>query len=173
MTLVLLIANSGHTQSGDPYVDDVKHYLTINGMEAQYSVAIDQMFVMLKQQYKDAGVLEETWAELEAKKPDALEDVKGMMVSAYRGYFDREDIQNLIVFFESEATKQRAADPTQLTEAQKEYLSNFFNSKTGAKLIASQESLTNMVGEISQVWSGTMYQNMVNALKERGYVLPD
>ena len=166
---LLLTGMIAVAQSGDPYVDDVKHYLKINGMEAQYSNAIDQMFAMLKQQYDGRGVLAETWQELEAKKPEALEDINGMMVSAYRGYFSHTDIKNLIAFFESEAQQQRMADPSQLTSAQKEQLAAFFNSKTGEKLIASQESLTNMVGEISQVWSGTLYQNMTNALKERGY----
>ena len=137
----LLLSMIAFSQSGDPYVDDVKYYLAVNGMEAQYSNAIDQMFVMLKEQYKDKGVLEETWQELEAKKTDALEDVKGMMVSAYRGYFTHTDIKNLIAFFESDAQRQRVADPSQLTQAHKEYLAAFFNSKTGEKLIASQESL--------------------------------
>ncbi len=156
----------------DPFVEDTKHYLAINGTEAHYSEAVDQMFELLRKQYATNKVPESVWEELQKEKPGALEDLKSMMVSAYRAYFSHDDIKKIIEVFESPAGRQTVKDATKLTEDQKVYINNFYNSDTGQKVIAAQEDLNRVALEISEVWSGSLYKSMVAKLKRKGYEMP-
>lgn len=159
------------TAQTDPYIENVKHYLTINGTQTQYEGAIDAMFVMLKKRFKDYKIPEKIWQELESKKEKNIDDIKSILVSAYRAYFSLDDIKNMIVFYESTAVKQMLADKTKLTDTQRQQIVNFYNSDTGLKMIDSREGLAKIEGEISQQWSGELYKSVVNALAVKGYSL--
>ncbi|MGH1388371.1 MAG: DUF2059 domain-containing protein, partial [Kordia sp.] len=81
------------------------------------------------------------------------------------------DIKNMTVFYESTAVKQMRADKTKLTDTQRQQIMNFYDSETGAKMIASREGLTKIEGEISQQWSGDLYKSVLSKLAEKGYSL--
>lgn len=155
----------------DPYIENVKHYLTINGTQQQYENAIDAMFVMLKKQFKEYKISESIWNELESEKQQQVEDVKAILVSAYKAYFTLNDVKKMTVFYESSAMKQMMTDSSKLTETQRAQIANFYNSETGQKMIASKEGLAQVEGEISMQWSGALYKNVLNKLAEKGYSL--
>ncbi|QHI36448.1 hypothetical protein IMCC3317_18110 [Kordia antarctica] len=155
----------------DPYVETVKQYLTINGTQEQYEGAIDAMFTMLKKHFKDAKVSEADWSELQSDKKKQVEDVKSILVSAYKAYFTLNDIKNMTVFYESAAAKQMKKDASKLTNVQRQQIGNFYDSETGQKMIASKDGLAKIEGEISMQWSGELYKSVLNKLLEKGYSL--
>ena len=159
------------TAQTDTYVENVKHYLTINGTQQQYESAIDAMYVMLKKQFKEYKIPNTIWEELESKKAQQVDDVKAVLVSAYKAYFTGKDIQNMIVFYESAAGKQLVADASRLTPVQRAQIGNFYDSETGQKMIASRDGLAQIEGEISIQWSGELYKSVLNKLAEKGYSL--
>jgi len=154
-----------------PYIDSVKNYLTINGTQEQYEGAINSMFDMLKNRFKDYKIPEAIWKELENDKKKHVDDLKSILVSAYKAYFTLNDIKNMTVFYESTAVKQMRSDKTKLSDTQRQQIVNFYDSETGIKMIASREGLTKVEGEISQQWSGDLYKSVLSKLAEKGYVL--
>ncbi len=155
----------------DPYIESVKHYLTINGTQEQYENAIDGMFTMLKKQFKAYEVSDAIWTALESSKKQQVEEVKAVLVSAYKAYFTLNDIKNMTVFYESAAAKQLLADASKLTDIQRQQIGNFYDSETGQKMIASKDGLAQIEGEISMQWSGELYKSVINKLAEKGYSL--
>lgn len=151
------------------YHEDVVRYLEINGTAQQYGGAVDQMFVMLKQQYMNNNVPEKVWEELINEKANALTDVKSLLVSAYRSNFSHESIKELISFYESDTGKQVVADITQLTDVQKIELNSFYNTEVGKKVQRQSESLKMMVSEVSELWSRDLYKQTVEKLEAKGY----
>lgn len=169
---VLFICGFQHAiAQADPYVENVKHYLSINGTQQQYEGAIDGMFTMLKKQFKDYKIPETVWKELEGIKGKQVEEVKAILVSAYKAYFTLNDIKQMTVFYESAAAKQMLTDATKLTDIQRQQIGNFYDSKTGQKMIASKDGLAKIEGEISMQWSGELYKSVINKLAEKGYSL--
>ncbi|MBC8755914.1 hypothetical protein H2O64_14645 [Kordia sp. YSTF-M3] len=155
----------------DPYIENVKHYLTINGTQEQYEGAVDAMFVMLKKQFKDYKVSDAIWKELESAKKPQVEEVKAVLVSAYKAYFTMNDIKNMTVFYESTAAKLMLADPSKLTATHRQQIGNFYDSETGQKMIVSKDGLAKIEGEISMQWSGEFYKSVIHKLAEKGYSL--
>ncbi len=151
------------------FTSSINHYININGTSEQYSDAIDQLFVMLKQQYVSQNVAATTWTELEGEKQNSLNQIKVMLASAYRSHFDHEDINNLIDFYESPAGRQYKVDPVQLSEEQKDQITLFYQSETGKKLKQQSVSLNEMVGQISQSWSTQLYLSMKEKLAAKGH----
>ncbi|WP_298514170.1 hypothetical protein [uncultured Kordia sp.] len=170
VTFLFICAQTSMAQT-DPYIDSVKKYLTINGTQEQYEGAINSMFDMLKNRFKDYKIPEAIWNELEGDKKKHVEDVKAILVSAYKAYFTLNDIKNMIVFYESDAVKQMRADKAKLTDTQRQQIVNFYDSDTGLKMIASRDGLAKIEGEISQQWSGDLYKSVLNKLAEKGYSL--
>lgn len=159
------------TVAQTPYIDSVKQYLTINGTQQQYEGAIDAMFSMLKNRFKEYKISETIWTALENDKQKYVEDIKSVLVSAYKAYFTLNDIKNMTVFYESTAVKQMRSDKTKLTDTQRQQIMNFYDSETGLKMIASRDGLAKIEGEISQQWSGDLYKSVLSKLAEKGYSL--
>lgn len=153
------------------YIDNVKHYLSINGTQQQYEGAIDGMFEMLRKQFKDYKIPEAIWKELEGVKGKQVDDIKLILVSAYKAYFSLKDIKEMIVFYESGAAKQMLKDAAKLTDVQHQQIGNFYDSAVGQKMIASKDGLAKLEGEISMQWSGELYKNIIGKLAEKGYSL--
>lgn len=155
----------------DPYIENVKHYLTINGTQQQYENAIDGMYVMLKKQFAKYKVSDADWKDLQSTKKQQVDDVKAILVSAYKAYFTLNDIKNMTVFYESAAAKQMMIDASKLTDIQRQQIGNFYDSETGHKMSASKDGLAKIEGEISMQWSGDIYKSVINKLAEKGYSL--
>ncbi|GAA4107918.1 hypothetical protein GCM10022393_03540 [Aquimarina addita] len=166
LTFILTSVIYGQQRS---YHEDAIKYLEINGTEQQYEGAVDQMFVMLQQQYQDRNVPDSVWDELKNQKEDAIINIKSLLVSAYRSNFSQDDIRQLITFYESETGSQVVADITQLTDAQKAELNAFYNSEVGKKVQNQSETLTMMVSEVSELWSRSLYEQTIEKLTGKGY----
>ena len=171
ITALLMLGLQFSFAQTDPYIDTVKHYLSINGTQQQYEGAIDSMFEMLRKQFKDYKIPEAVWKELEGVKGKQVEEIKSILVSAYKAYFSSNDIKNMTVFYESAAAKQMLQDATKLTDVQRQQIGNFYDSATGQKMIASRDGLAKLEGEISMQWSGELYKSVLSKLAEKGYSL--
>jgi len=169
-TFFTLLLSSVNAQQ-KTFTESINEYININGTEEQYSDAIDQLFVMLKQQYASSNVPEYVWEELKTKKTRALYQIKIMLASAYRSHFEHDNIKDLINFYNSSAGKQYKIDPTALSEKQKDEITLFYQSPTGKVLNQQAESLNLMCAEISESWSRSLYMEMKDELAAKGYLL--
>jgi len=145
--------------------------LKANGIEAQYKRAIDQLFVMLKQQFANKNVPNSVWEDLEVIKPIALENVKIRMVQAYRAHYNNEDINQMLSFYLSDEGKKMLTDSANLTDDERKVIKDFCHTTTGQKIMESQASLTKMVGEISETWSSELYHQQIEKLAQKGFTL--
>lgn len=154
------------------FQEEVLNYFQLNGTEKQYDTAIDQMFVLLKNQYGNQQVPENVWKDLQKEKSIMLQDIKERLVPAYQVNFTKNDIQELIVFYSSETGKQLVNDPTGLSETQKTKYSDFLNSTIGQKVRSQGSRIGQMVTEVSETWSRSLYENIVEKLGAKGYRHP-
>lgn len=163
------MATPGFSQVDD-YSEDVKKCIKSNGTLSYYEGVIDQMFVMLEKQFANQNVPKTTWEEVKTIKVDAMKELAQMMVSAYRGHFSHEDVKNMNSLYNSKAGKNMFK-PEQLTEGDKVVLSEFYKSDTGQKVLGSQESITESMSKISEMWSGDLYKSVIDKLSEKGFNL--
>ena len=169
--LVGFLSFSTIAQKERNFTESINYYLSINGTEDQYKNAIDQLFVMLKQQYADKNIGENVWEELQAGNENSLNQIKVMLASAYRSHFDHEDLKNMIEFYESPAGRQLIVDPTAMNQDQKDKMTLFYGTPTGVKINEQKQSLHEMVAQISESWSSQLYLNMKEKLAVKGYEL--
>ncbi|EAQ38433.3 hypothetical protein MED134_03939 [Dokdonia sp. MED134] len=170
LLLAIFFISSLTIQAQDTsYHEDVLAYFKVNGTEAQYSNATDGLFDLLKKQYESQNVPETVWTELKAETPKQVERILNMLVSAYRGSYSQEDIQNMLAFYETGTGRQLLADRTALSYEQQKEASVFYNTPTGQKILMVEPDIAQNVGEISQIWSRDLYRSMVDKLAEKGY----
>lgn len=165
--LVITVASAQETS----YADDAMKYLELNGTTKQYDEAVDQLFVMLKQQYSAANIPSTIWTDFEAQKPKELHKIKSLLVSAYRSSFSQEELKEMIAFYDTPAGRQLVADPTAMTDAQKDAFTLFGQTPTGQRIEQQQETLSRMVSEVSELWSRDLYKDITAQLKSKGYEL--
>lgn len=171
LTLSFLSISCTSAQKDD-FAKDTKHYLSINGTRDHYEAAVDQLMSLLKQQYATQNVGDEVWTELSKQKDIAVNDIQGQLVEAYRGHFTHNDIKAMNIFYESDTGKQLGKDISGLTEQDKKNLNAFNQSDTGEKIAASQESLSSVMMQITEKWSGDLYKKMTAKLAEKGFSAP-
>ncbi|WP_299767659.1 DUF2059 domain-containing protein [uncultured Dokdonia sp.] len=172
LLFVLFFLSSLHFNAQEStYHGDVLRYLTMNGTANQYSAAIDQLFELLGKQYKDQNVSSDVWSELKKETTPELNKILNMLVSAYRGTYEHDDIKNMIAFYETPTGKQLLADKTALDYEQQKQASVFYNSPTGQKILTSEQQIARRVGEVSEIWSRDLYRGLVDKLAEKGYVM--
>ncbi len=146
-------------------------YLQVNGTSNQYEGAIDQLFALLKDQYAKKSIPESTWSGL---RTDASEDVNrilNMLVSAYRGNYEKHDLVNMLAFYETATGKQLLVDRTSLNKEQRQKAADFYNSATGQKILISEQAVAKSVAEVSEIWSRDLYRNITDKLAEKGFTL--
>ena len=146
-------------------------YLQTNGTAVQYEGAIDQLFGLLKQQYAGKNISEATWAGLRTDSSGEVNRVLNMLVSAYRGTYEKEDLVNMLAFYDTGAGKQLLEDRTKLNKEQREEAAGFYNSPTGQKILSSEQFVSSRVSEVSELWSRDLYRNVTDKLAEKGFIL--
>lgn len=172
LSVCLIITTTVFTHAQvDPYSESVKECLKNNGTYSYYEGVVDQMFTMLKEQYKKQNVPEAVWTELLNSKPDVLNELGQMIVSAYRAHFSHDDVKNMNALYSTQAGKNMIANPKALTEKDNAVLNEFYTSETGQKILASQDSINKLMLEITEVWSGDLYKSMIAKLSDKGYYL--
>lgn len=167
--IALAISTTGFSQV-DAYSEAVKKCIESNGTLSYYEGVVGEMFVMLEKQFESQNVPESTWKEVKIVKTDAMKELAQMMVSAYRGHFSHEEVKNMNILYSSKAGKNMFK-PEKLTEGDKVILSEFYKSDTGQKVLGSQESITDSMSKISEIWSGDLYRSVIDKLSEKGFNL--
>ena len=94
----------------DPdYSKTLKEMFEVSGTEDSYKTMITQMFTVFKQQYPD--VKPELWSELEGEfLSTSLNDLVVMLVPVYQKYMTKEDLEEIIVFYQTPTGKKFAAN---------------------------------------------------------------
>ena len=142
-----------------------------NGVHKYYANVVDEMFTMLKQQYASKNVPEAVWKDMESVKKLEMDELSQMLVSAYRGYLSHKDVQELNAMYYTEAGKTMIFDSQNLTDEHRRELSGFYNTETGQTLLAAQPEIDKLMSKISELWSSSMYRNVVKRLADRGFTL--
>ena len=171
--LALVVTSMSFAQDAvvDEYSEDVKLCLKNNGTYNYYDGVVESMFTHLKQQFESQNVPNEVWTELEAIKPDTLDELGQMVVSAYRGHFTHEDVKNMNALYKTTAGKKMINTETALTEGDKVALNEFYKSETGQKIVGSQDSMNASMMQITEMWSADLYKSVLAKLSEKGFNL--
>ncbi len=170
--LIGLLSITGFSQQRS-YHEDAFRYFELNGTTQQYDRALDQLFVMLQQQYATVQVPEATWSIVQEEiKTEAIQTIKSALVPVYQDHFSRKELRKMIDFYSTDTGKQIVINPQQLTEDQKKEASGFYNAPIGVKIQAKSEALKQGVSEASELWSRDVYTQTVQLLEAKGYVLP-
>ena len=172
--LALIVTTMSFSQDDvvvDEYSEDVKLCLKNNGTYNYYDGVVDSMFTHLKQQFESQKVPDALWVELESIKPNTLDELGQMVVSAYRGHFNHQDVKNMNALYKTTAGKKMINSETELTEGDKVALNEFYKSETGQKIVGSQDSVNASMMQITEIWSADLYKNVLAKLSEKGFKL--
>lgn len=154
------------------YHEEVLEYLEVNGTRAQYANAVDGLFDLLRKQYAGQDIPDKVWTELKEESPKQVDRILTMLVSAYRGTYEQEDIQNMLAFYKTEAGVQLLSDKTALDYEQQKDAAVFYNTPTGQKILSSQQEIASRVSEISEIWSRDLYRATIDKLADKGFMMP-
>lgn len=168
---IFILTSLSATAQDVSYHSIALKYLQTNGTATQYEGAIDQLFGLLKKQYAASNISEETWASLRSEASGEVDRILNMLVSAYRGTYEKEDLINMLAFYETPTGKQLLLDRTGLTHTQRQEAAAFFNSPSGQKIVTSEKEVGSRVSEVSELWSRDLYRNMTDKLAEKGFTL--
>ncbi len=169
---LLLLSITGITLAQEKtYHQQVLEYFVINGTANQYSNATVGLFDLLKKQYAASNVPETVWAELEGEMPKAVDRILNMLVSAYRGSYSKENIQEMSAFYSTATGRQILTDRSGMTAEQQNEAAAFYNTATGQTILDSEETIGKNISEISEIWSRDLYRMMVDKLAEKGYTI--
>lgn len=81
----------------------------VSGTEDSYKTMITQMFGMFKQQYPD--IKPELWSELQGEfLTTSLNDLVVMLVPVYQKYMTKDDLEKIIVFYQTPTGKKFATN---------------------------------------------------------------
>ena len=172
--IACIITTMSFSQDGlvvDKYSEEVKLCLKNNGTYNYYDGVVDSMFSNLKQQFSNHNVPDDVWADLEKIKPDTLDELGQMIVSAYRGYFNHQDVKNMNALYLTTAGKKMINSQTELNEGDKVVLNEFYKSETGQKIVGSQDSINASMMQITEMWSAVLYKNVIAKLSDQGFSL--
>ena len=151
------------------YHQEVLEYFVINGTANQYSNATTGLFDLLKKQYAGSNVPASVWSELEGESSKAVERVLNMLVSAYRGSYSQQNIQEMSAFYSTPTGRQILTDRSGMTAEQQNEAAAFYNTATGQTILDSEQKIGKNISEISEIWSRDLYREMVDKLAEKGY----
>ncbi len=83
---------------------DIRHLLEVNGSNEQFEMVSQQLVNQFKMQ--NSGVEDSVWASVkEDVIQPAFKELNEKMVPMYKKHFTRDEIKDLIVFYESETGK--------------------------------------------------------------------
>ncbi|NNM23576.1 MAG: DUF2059 domain-containing protein [Flavobacteriaceae bacterium] len=169
LTLFSLICFSGFGQV-DAFQQDIIDYLKVNGTQAQYSEAYDEMFTVLKKNFETANVPENVWQDLRTNKSESLDDVIEFLTFAYRKHFTQDDIHKMEAFYRTEAAQKMIRNTGDLSEKEHKAISAYYESDVAKKVDSKKVELANDISEISSHWSRDLFSAKMSALIKMGYV---
>lgn len=169
--VIVLTSNAiAQAQNKQSYQSLMMSYFEASGIDDEYNNAYDGMLTMIKDAYQTQEVPANVWEKIESNKSNAVAKFKGILASEYRSIFDdKEDLRNLIKFFNSNAGKQLKANPNNMSEEDKIAYSNFKKSNTGTKLFGRMDKINAAKESSSIYWSKELFCQVTNDLKKLGY----
>lgn len=142
-TLLLAFSSISFAQSQeeDSYRETLQKMFEVAGSEETYKSVIKQMFSMFKQQYSE--VEQEVWVEFEKEfLKSSIDELTEMLMPVYQKYLTIEDLEAIIVFYETPAGKKFARYTPVIT----------------------QESM-----QIGQEWGMKIGEGFEQKMREKGY----
>jgi hypothetical protein len=169
LTLFLTFCFTSQAQTDD-FSKTIVNYLKINGTPQQYELAYDNMFEVLKKQFKNAEVPEKVWVKLHDEGKDkSINDILNFLTFAYRNHFTKAEIETLTEFYKTPAAKQMLKDVAGLTQEQNEEIAAFFQGEVGKKTLQVKDALAKDISEISSQWSRDLFMDKMSKLVKMGY----
>jgi hypothetical protein len=107
ISILFLFSFSTFGQVDKEYSKTLKKMFEVSGTNESYQAAIQQMFTMFKQQYPDVG--EEIWNDFEKEfSKTSIDELTEMLVPIYSKYMTKEDLKELIKFYQTPVGKKFA-----------------------------------------------------------------
>ncbi|MBT8272604.1 MAG: DUF2059 domain-containing protein [Bacteroidia bacterium] len=170
-TLILFLGLMGQMilpAQNETLNEGMQNYLLSNGTIEYYSNVVDRMFDFLKNEFEGKNVPESVWTELGQVKSQGLIDITEMIIKAYEGHFNDEELRAMLDFYKTE-TGENILLKNELSADQIKERDDFNASAIGQKIAVSAESLNNVLQKITQEWSADLYSNVIHQLEEKGY----
>lgn len=117
IVFMLLFSTIAFGQADEEYRITLKKMFEVSGSEGSYQIIINQMFTMYKQKYSDVET--EVWNDIEEEfHKTSLDDITEMLVPVYSKYLTKEDLEELITFYQTEVGERLAKNtPSIMQEA--------------------------------------------------------
>ena len=107
IVFTLLFSTIAFGQADEEYRMTLKKMFEVSGSEGSYQIIINQMFTMYKQKYSDVET--EVWNDIEEEfHKTSLNDITEMLVPVYSKYLTKEDLEELIKFYQTEVGERLA-----------------------------------------------------------------
>lgn len=167
---ILFCFSTTNAQNKESYQSLMMDYFKVSGIDAEYEAAYDSMVKMVQDAYQTQEVPTTTWQKIYNNKSTSVAKFKGILASEYRSIFeDKQDIRNLIKFYQSSTGVQYKKDRAGLTKSQLEDLEEFKTSITGMKLFSRVEQINKVKENTSIYWSRELICSVTTQLKEQGF----
>ncbi len=139
--LALAFSVSSFAQVDKEYKSSLKKLFEVSGTEEAYKAAIKQMIVMFKAQKTEVPAT--IWDEFEQEfLKTSLDELVEMLAPVYKKYMTKEDLGQIIQFYDSPVGKKYAQSTPLIT----------------------QESM-----EVGQAWGAKIGESFAEKLKKKGY----
>jgi len=137
----ILVIGSINENVDQEYTQTLKKMFEVSGSEESYKTAIKQMFTMFKKQY--SNVETEIWGDFEKDfSQTSINDLAEMIAPVYMKYMTKEDLEDLIKFYQSPIGKKFAKNTPMIV----------------------QESM-----QIGQEWGMKIGEDFAKKMKKKGY----
>ena len=110
-----LFATAQATTNLDEFDKDIQKFLSINGSNAAYDIAFDQIVQQFKMMKTEAPY--EIWLEARTEIFDKeIISLSNRMAPIYKNHFTHQEIKELIEFYESELGKKMTNELASITK---------------------------------------------------------
>ncbi|GJM35364.1 MAG: hypothetical protein DHS20C18_43650 [Saprospiraceae bacterium] len=141
LAFTFIFTNLSFAQVDTAYQEVLTKMFEVSGTEGAYKGAITQMFIMYKDLYPTVSA--EIWTEFEKEFLNtSLTDLVEMLVPVYIKYMTKEDLEEVIAFYQTPVGKKFAKSTPMIT----------------------QESM-----QVGQQWGTKIGQEFQQKMKEKGY----
>lgn len=170
LAITVLSSAFAKAQTQQSYQSLMMEYFKVSGIDAEYGQAYDQMMKMFKDAYQTQEIPASVWKKYEENKSASVAKLKGILASEYRSIFDdKQDLVNLIAFYNSNAGKQLRSNPNAMSEEDKMAYEEFRASNTGTKLFGRMDRINKAKETSSVYWSRELFCQVTGELKQMGY----
>ena len=141
LTLCLSFSITSNAQTDTTYAKVLSEMLEVTGAEANFDVAMNQVFAMSKAQFDNID--EEMWTELENElRKVSFKELMDMFTPVYQKHLSVEDLQATIDFYKTPAGK-RIAEKTPLITSETMVIAQKWGMELSSKVMKKIEEMRN------------------------------